>query len=224
MIKINQLLLLSFVPLIMFSCASTRTIGSFTDKSFELSKYKDIGIVVMHPRESVRAIVEEDVYEELAKKGIPAEPTINLFPFAARQDQIEIPGETPEEKQKRIKARIEKFGIDGILLIAILDEKVEIQQRGGNVGVGIGAPYSYSGPYGYHPYGYYGYYNHVYTQVNTPTYYTTSSTYFLECNFYDVESGNLVRSIQTKTSNLQDLDKEAHEYGRLIAYELTKKE
>ena len=43
------------------------------------------------------------------------------------------------------------------------------------------------------------YYSTIYDRVYQPGYYTTSTGYFLESNLYDIASGNLLYSVQTKS-------------------------
>ncbi|MBE9483488.1 MAG: hypothetical protein IMY74_01505, partial [Bacteroidetes bacterium] len=62
-------------------------------------------------------------------------------------------------------------------------------------------------------YDYYGGFNNYYY---SPGYYTGSVQIFLEANFFDFESGELLWSAQTKTTDLTNIDKMAVEFADVI--------
>jgi hypothetical protein len=59
--------------------------------------------------------------------------------------------------------------------------------------------------YGYYG-SYYGYYNYYYPQIYSPGYYSSDKTYYIETNFYDMESDQLLWSIQSEAYNPTNID------------------
>ncbi len=106
---------------------------------------------------------------------------------------------------------IGRTGCDAVFVIAVLDvQSVETYNPGSAY-----YPMSY-GMYG----SYYGYYNHYYPQVYSPGYYSTDKTYYIETNFYDVASDQLLFSIQSEAYNPSSLDSWFKEYSYNLIKEL----
>jgi len=69
---------------------------------------------------------------------------------------------------------------------------------------------------------YYGYYNHYYPQVYSPGYYATDKTYYIESNFYDMASDELLWSIQSEANNPSSVESWFNEYSYQLIDELKK--
>ena len=110
-----------------------------------------------------------------------------------------------------IEEAIKRTGCDAVFVIALLDVMaIETYQPGRAY-----YPMSY-GMYG----SYYGYYNHYYPMVYSPGYYTTDKTYYIETNFYDLESDQLLWSIQSEAYNPSSLDSWFDRYSYDLLREL----
>jgi hypothetical protein len=106
---------------------------------------------------------------------------------------------------------IAKTGSEAVLTLAVLDTKTETSYNQGT---------SYS-PMNYGYYGsYYGYYNYYYPVVYSPGYYTTNKTYYIETNFFDVKTDQLLWSIQSQAYNPDNFDRMFKEYTRTILAKL----
>jgi hypothetical protein len=78
-------------------------------------------------------------------------------------------------------------------------------------------------PAGYGYYGqYYGYYSHYSTTVYTPGYYTTDKTFFLESNFYDVETESMLWSVQSESVNPSNISSFSKQYVHVLVRNLQK--
>jgi hypothetical protein len=103
--------------------------------------------------------------------------------------------------------------IDGVMIISLLDAQKETTYVPGSVTY---APGYYGRPY-------YGYYGARYGAIYDPGYYSTTTSYFIECNAYRLSDEKLVYSCQTKSVDPSSLDKFAYDFSRLIVQDLTKK-
>lgn len=201
------------ILLLLSSCRSTELIGSWAREQASPKEFKEIGVVVLTPNMSGRSIIEVDVATILHQQGIKATPTFDIFVFAAKPElftDVEA-----EEMKQRIKERVEKFGFDGLLIVAVLDQESETRYNQGS---------SFSFAYPAYGYNYYGYYQYAYASIHTPGYYTTTTTYFVESNLYDVASEALVWTAQTKTKKRAgSIHKESKVFANIIAQEIVKK-
>jgi hypothetical protein len=67
---------------------------------------------------------------------------------------------------------------------------------------------------------YYGYYNYYSPQVYSPGYYSSDKTYYIESNFYDLASDELLWSIQSEAYNPTSLESWFKEYSYQLLNEL----
>ena len=100
---------------------------------------------------------------------------------------------------------IRKNGQDGIITIALLDEKVETRYVPGTTY----SPMRYGGYYGSFG-GYYGYYGSTFYD---PGYYTTDKSYIVETNLYDTGTETLAWSAQTETFDPSNPEKGCRKSG-----------
>jgi hypothetical protein len=105
------------------------------------------------------------------------------------------------------------------MIVALLDKEKE-QKYVQGASVGVGMPYGYGGYRG----SYYGYYGYASGAVYSSGYYTTSTSYFIEANLYDVKSSQLIWTASTRTTDPSDLEYEAKNFARIIVDDLLKKE
>ena len=114
------------------------------------------------------------------------------------------------------KKLLEKNGIDGVLIISVLDVKEEEYYVPGT---------AYYQPMTLHPYygAYYGYWTTVYDRVYTPGYYESSTEIFLESNLYDIATEELLWSAQSKTVNAESIPELVRAYADLLVKDLLAK-
>jgi len=214
---------------ILMGCSKTTTmIASWKRPDFVAKKYQKLGVVVFSPRMSSRAIVETDMAYEFRVRGVKAIGTFDVFPFAGRKELIQKMD--PEELKQKVRKRVNDMKMDALLTITVLDkEKEQRYVQGTNVSVGVGAPiygagYPYYSGHAAYRHSYYGYYAYAAGTVYDNGYYTTTTTYFVETNVYDVETEQLIWTGQTKTKDPDSLEKESKNFAKLIVDEILKKQ
>ena len=180
----------------------------------------------MAPILNNRAIVEQDLALTFSEKGVKSTPTYVIFPFAATPELVESAYEDPEELQAFVRRRINDNNIDALLIITVFDEKKESRYVGGSsVSIGVAAPgYQGMGASQYldpnvptYKYSYMGYYGYSYATVyGTEGYYKTTSTYFIECNLYDVASESLIWTGQTITKVPESVNRQSKQFATTV--------
>jgi hypothetical protein len=100
-----------------------------------------------------------------------------------------------------------------VLTIVLLDKSKEKFYVPGRV---------YYTPYNIYHRRFWGYYSTIYERVYERGYYSESTNYFWESNFYDMKSKELIYSVQTKSFNPGDAETLGHEYGKLICNDMLK--
>jgi len=201
-------LLMAFVAFIAISvaCSSVSYTGIWKDSEKLVAKpYKTIFVSVLTSDIGARQMIETDLANVLMTKGFKVEKSSDHF-----NPKTEI-GTLDEAT---FQAKIKSLGCDGILTSALIDQKSEDRYVEGDVA------------YGYYPvvrrYGRFWSYREYRYPVYDPGYYTNEKTYFLEDNFYDVESGEILFSMQSKAVNPTDLESFSKDYSKAMIRELEK--
>ena len=115
--------------------------------------------------------------------------------------------------REQMAEAIKRTGCDAVFIIAVLDVKSVDTYHPGT------AYY----PMNYGMYGsYYGYYHYYSPQVYSPGYYSSDKTYYIESNFYDLASDQLLWSIQSEAYNPSSLERWFNEYSYQLLNELKK--
>ncbi|MFC4261569.1 hypothetical protein ACFOWM_01645 [Ferruginibacter yonginensis] len=173
------IMMLSFI---VASCNSTQVISSYKDEKAVIKDYKKIlvlGIFQQKDR-ALRQATEDALADKLKDKGYNAVTAMQEFGPKAF-DKV------PEDQ---IAEKLKNSGFDAVITTALLDKKKDQSYQPGNV------RYQPVGVY-YNRFG--RYYTTVYDRVYQPGYYTTSTDYYLESNLYDINSGDMVYSVQTQS-------------------------
>jgi hypothetical protein len=119
-------------------------------------------------------------------------------------------------EEKAAVDKIRSGGYDAVITIVLLDKSKEEYYVPGSSHVRVLSVPPYSKRF-------WGYYSYRYVHVYTPGYYVTNTSYFWESNLYDLQSNDLVYSVQTKSFDPSGSESLAHEYGRLIVGDMVKK-
>lgn len=167
--------------------------------------YESIFVIVMSQNQGNSFDVEDRMAKYITSRGNKAVPSSDVFP-----PKLSI---SENFTQEQLAEAIKRTGCDAVFIIAVLDVmSVETYHPGT-------AYY----PMNYGMYGsYYGYYNHYYPQVYSPGYYATDETYYIESNFYDIASDELLWSIQSEASNPSSVESWFNEYSYQLIDELKK--
>ena len=200
--KIIQSLL--FVA-ILFGCGPSQkiTVSWINPDAYNKGPYESIFVMVLAENMSTSFDVEDRMAATISSRGNKAVLSTSVFP----------PNLTLGENftREQMAEAIKRAGCDAVFIIAVLDVlSVETYNPGTSY-----YPMNY-GMYG----SYYGYYSYYYPQVYSPGYYSTDKTYYIETNFYDLESDILLWSIQSEANNPSSIESWFNEYSYMLLNEL----
>jgi len=213
--------------LIVQNCAPTKpinTTASWVNKNkIGVKKYKHIYIIGLLNTKAVNSMVENDMQTLAVARGFDVWRNQDVFPYDFGDKEL---------ARKETLLKIKEVGCDGILSIALKDVKSETSYSGGSSVVGSGySPQqgAFQQPTADSPYPkqeYYNNFNNYYynyqTVSSTPGYYHTDKTYFLEANFFDAETHEILWAIQSKTHNPKDIEGISKLYCRELVQTLEK--
>ena len=200
----SKLLYTLLLVTLLSGCASQKITTSWINpEAKSKGPYESIFVMVMAQSNAASFDIEDRMAETFASRGRKSVVSSSVFP--AQLSAAE--SLTRDQMAEAIK----RTGCDAVFIIAVLDVlSVETYNPGT-------AYY----PMNYGMYGsYYGYYSHYYPQVYSPGYYSTDKTYYIETNFYDVASDQLLFSIQSEAYNPSSLDSWFNEYSYQLIKEL----
>lgn len=173
------------IPMLFLSgCNTTKVISSWKAPNASIRSYNKILVIgLMDAKErGLREEIENKLVASFASQGISAGSSYAEYGPKVFENMTE------QEALSKIGAD----GYDGAFMVVLLDKSKERTYNPG---------YMYYTPY----YGYYGrfwpYYNTLYGRIWEPGYYTTSTNYIIEANFYDLKNDKLEYSAQTKSFN-----------------------
>jgi hypothetical protein len=199
---------LSIVLLLLFfvsSCTSTYITSRWKAPDIALREYKKIMVVgiIREADRTLREKMENHLVNDLKERGLPAFSAYREYGPKALQNLSE----------EQVSEKLGKEGVDAVITIVMLDKQRERYYVPGRI---VYSPYSI-----YHN-RFWGYYRAIYTRIEMPGYYETSTRYFWECNLYDPVSQKLVYSVQTQSFDPASADALAHEHGKKIVEAMIK--
>jgi hypothetical protein len=184
--------------LFLFSgCVSTTLIGSWADPELKSVEGKSIAIFALTPRLDVRDKIETEMSNQFQAEGVNAMRSMDFI----------TPGKMEQEVVEMI---LKQNNVTGVILISLLDKEKETTYVQGST--------SYYGGGGY-----YGYYGYRYAAVYDPGYYSTTTSYYIECNAYRLADGKLGYTAQTKAVDPSSIDKLAYDFSKAIVKDLIAK-
>ncbi len=195
---IRNLIIIMMSSLILFSsCTSTRITSSWVDPDLSNANYQKLLVLGMfQPKDqSLRTRIENQFVKQLGDGGITVKSGFEQYGPKAFQSNSE------DEVIKKLKAT----GYDAILTTTLLDKSKDQYYNQGT---------SRLEPVGYARVG--RYITTIYDRVYQPGYYTTSTEYFLESNLYDLKTGDLVYSVQSKTADPSSAYNLGNNYSKRI--------
>jgi len=204
----HSVYLFAVLSSILSACTPSQKITTswVNREALPMGPYKSIFVVAITQNNSAQYIVEDQLSKLLTSRGKKVVRSNDIFPPG-------IAGNGEISKEVLVNA-IKRTGCEAIFVIALLDIKTDERYHEG----------TYYDPMSHYDYyrSYYGYYSYRYPQVYEPGYYTTDKTYFLETNFYDVATDQLLWSIQSNAYNPSDLESMFKTYSGLILAQLKK--
>ncbi|MES1197798.1 MAG: hypothetical protein ABUL41_00800 [Chitinophagaceae bacterium] len=187
------------------SCGTSRITSSWKAENVQPKKFNKILVLglIRDADRSIREKMEQHLLGDLKEKGYNA--------ICACEEYGPKSFENMSEKEAIDK--LSNSGIDAVLTIVLLDKTKEKFYSPGRV--------YYSPYYNYHN-RFWGYYNTMHDRIYSEGYYQVDTKYFWESNLYDMESKQLVYSVQTQSFDPSSSQSLAHEYGNLIVNDLVK--
>ena len=194
---------------LLFGCGPSQKIVTswINPEARTKGPFESIFIIVLAQQEGTNFDIEERMANLINSRGTRAIRSTDVFP-----PKISISENFTEEQ---LTEAIKRTGCDAVFIISALNVlSVETYHPGS-------AYYPMS--YGYYG-SYYGYYNHYYPHVYSPGYYATDKTYYIESNFYDIDSDELLWSIQSEAYNPTSVDSWFKNYSYDLLNELKDEE
>lgn len=202
------IIMIIFAVVILQGCYSTSITASWMGDNHEAQKYKKLLVIGMSTNIVARATVEDELVYFMRLKGINAIAASSVLP----PDRAIVSEPHEVQKEKLIEG-----GYDGIFAISLLEKTESTKYVQGSSAY---APATFYGGY----YGsFYSYYPYMYSNVYQPGYYTSSETIFLNTSLFDVDSGNLLWSAQSETTDPSSLDNFANSYAKSMVAHLLKR-
>jgi len=200
----KNLFLVSAMLVLMVSCGpSTKITGSWTRLDHEPATYDKVVVLGIAQNSVNRRIFEDQVETRLEAKGYPVIAALDLLPPNAAIGTI---------TRDIVMTIFESAEIDAVFTMSMRHMEDTRRYVPGS---------SYYQPY-YHNVGFYDYYGGFNNYYYSPGYYAGSLQMFLEANFFDLETGELIWSAQTKTTDVANVEKMAVEFADLIVADFIK--
>jgi len=197
---------LSIIVMFLFlSCGTSRITSTWKAENVQPRKYNKILVLglIRESDRSTRERMEQHLLGDLKELGYNAICACEEFGPKAFENMTE----------KEAVSKLSNSGVDAVLTIVLLDKTKERYYVPGRV--------YYSPYYTYHN-RFWGYYTTMYDRIYSPGYYEVNTRYFWESNFYDMDSKQLLYSVQTQSFDPSSSESLAHEYGELIINNMVK--
>jgi len=198
-------ILLPAILLLLASCNSTKITSSWKSDEAPQKSYKKImvlGILNQKDR-TLREQLEKQLASNLNSNGYSATSAMEEYGPKAFE----------KIKEEDIAEKLKSSGYDAVITTVLLDKSKDQYYQPGRV--------SYQ-PIGIRRFG--RYYTTIYDRVYDPGYYTNSTQYFLESNMYDIQSGNLIYSVQSKAADPSSIATLGKDYSKKIVKDLKEKQ
>jgi hypothetical protein len=196
--NIKNLFFLSALLVMIVACGpTTKVTGSWTRVAHEPATYDNVVILGIAQNSVNRRIFEDQVETRLEAAGYPVIAALDLLPPNAAIGTITL---------EIVKEIFTSAKVDGVFTMSV--RHMEDTRR-----YVPGSSYYMPSHYNAGFYSYYGGYNNYYY---SPGYTAGSLQIFLEANFFDLETGELIWSAQTKTTDQSNIEKMSVEFADAI--------
>lgn len=200
-----KLMAIFLLVLTSFGCSTSSILSSWTPPASTPKAYRKILILglINEPDRSIREKLEKHLADDLRKLGYAVVCACEEFQ----------PNTFYGLTEAQMLQQMEENSFDAVLTIVLLSKQKEKRPKHGQF-----MPPSST----YHS-RFWDYYQNAYDLVSQPGYYTESTSYFWETNFYDLENHSLLYSAQSQSFDPTSTTSLAHEYGLLIAKDMVRK-
>ncbi|WP_184542507.1 hypothetical protein [Mucilaginibacter sp. FT3.2] len=199
-------LLIAICSVFIIACNSAKLISSWVLPGATAHKYNSvlvIGLTGAKDRQ-IRESVESAVAKKLNEYGVTAVTASSKYGPRTFQNMSD------EEAAKLVK----DDGFDGIMMLALLDKN---QEKNYTPGMVTRTPYAVIRSRWSRNY------RVLYDRVYTPGYYTTSTNYELEANFYEAEPNELQYSAQVKAFDPGSAANLSADFSKSVIDDMVKK-
>ncbi|HET9824594.1 MAG TPA: hypothetical protein VFP87_04635 [Chitinophagaceae bacterium] len=193
------------IAIMLTACSTSQITSSWRADNVQARKYNKIMVVglIRESDRSLREKMEEHLVGDLRQLGYNAICACDEYGSKAFENMNE----------KEAVDKLSNAGIDAVLTIVLLDKQKERYYIPNHI---------YYSPYAVNHGRFWGYYHTMYDRIYSPGYYATDTKYFWESNFYDMNTRQLVYSVQTHSFDPASTTSLAHEYGQLIVKNIVK--
>jgi hypothetical protein len=203
----KKLISLSVILAFTFtSCSNTQLISSWKAPGAGSENYSKILVVGMtgNKDREMRESIELALASRLRDKGMNAVSSTEQFgPKSFRT--------MSEDEAVRM---VNDNGFDAVMVVALLDKNQENRYTPG---------YISSTPYAVVRNRWYGNYTVLYDRVYNPGYYTTTTDYTLEADFYKTRGDQLIYSAQAKSFDPNSSEDLAGDFSRTVVKDMVDK-
>jgi hypothetical protein len=172
------------------SCAGTELTQKQVNEAYKGKPVSDILVIAITGNEDSRRSFERKFVARLKSAGVEA---------ISSEEAIPMPSDLKLKKEMILSA-VNQFGNDAVIITHLIDREVKEVYTPGGTARG----------------GYYGYYS----RHSAPGYSSTSKTYRLETNLYDVKTEKLIWSGQSKTFSKDSKDQMINDVIRVLVNDL----
>lgn len=195
------------MPLLFFlACSTSRITRSWKAENTIAKKYNKIMVLSLIKDNDIRIRerMEDHLVGDLTGLGYNAVSSLKEY------------GPKAFDKMDEVGAisKLQNSGVDAVVTIVMLDKTRERNYVPGTV---VYTPYSI-----YYR-RFWPYYSTMYGRIYSPGYYETSTRYFWESNLYDVNTKELLYSVQTESFDPATVESLGHEYGKTIVKDMVNK-
>ncbi len=193
--------LLFTIVIVLLSCGTSQKVtSSWVNPNLPAgNNYKTVFIAVLSSRQSIKTKMENEFADFLMQKRYNAIKSTDVFPPSFTEEKM------PEREV--MLGKIRETGSDVIFTVAVVDKESETRYVPGAVGYRPFIGYGHR---------FWGYYNYWFPYAYDPGYVTTDRTYFLEGNLFDVQTEELLWSVQTEAYNPSGIEEFSQGYAKLI--------
>ena len=220
-VKLFSVLQTLILSLVIISCGSSiKTTGSWVNKEkMPAEPVKSVFIIAFTDNIEARAYLENDLAAAAEKKGLKAYKSVDVV------GPVEMKYIAPVKDV--FMKKLQALNCETIFTVALVDATSETKYVGGATVVYSPYPYGpYNGAGGYSANsaygGFGGYYNYAVTTMSSAAYYKTEKKYFLEAKMFDLDTEELLLSIQSTAKDPAAIEKSSKEYTLSLMDEIKK--
>lgn len=207
LISINKMkyLIKAGILLFLLSCSTSKIVHSWQPANPKTNKFNTIMVLALIKDNDrfTQERMEHHLAEDLNKRGYQAISALKVYG----------PGSFEIMSKKETFDKLKDTDVDAVMTIVLLNKSQNYiigdlanARRGEIIQEET-----------------FGYYTDIKNQLLNPDYYLLNTEYFWESNLYNVNTNEMVYSVQSQSFNPSSTETLAHEYGKLIIKDMIKR-